>query len=81
MPRYYFDVRTGDALSIDRDGYELSTVESVQNEAALSLIEMSKHMMRDRADDVGNHRMAVEVRSETGPVLQATFSVEVEKGT
>jgi hypothetical protein len=78
MPRYYFDVRDGEIITADDEGFELANVEAAQNEAALSLAEMAKDRIRGRAENGEPNRMAVEVRSETGPIFQARLSFEVE---
>jgi uncharacterized protein YfcZ (UPF0381/DUF406 family) len=78
MSRYYFDMRQEDEIATDDEGLELPTVESVQEEAARSLADMAR-------DAVQTHRhgarrpMAIEVRDDIGPVLQARFTFEVER--
>jgi hypothetical protein len=80
MPRYYFDFRDGDDLSFDEEGMELSSIASVQEEAAKTLAEMARDSVRSpKYDGSKNRRMAVEVRNEGGPVLQVTFTFEVAR--
>ena len=72
MPRYYFDVRDGDEVAPDEEGLELSSIEAVREEAALSLADMARDAVRKNHD--GARLMAVEVRDDNGPVLQAKFT-------
>jgi hypothetical protein len=46
MRRYYFDVRDGDQVAIDEEGYELASIASVLNEAARALAEMARDAVR-----------------------------------
>ena len=76
MSRYYFDMRHEDEIATDEEGLELATIESVQEEAARSLADMA----RDTVHRDGKKRpMAIEVRDDSGPVLQARFTFEVER--
>jgi hypothetical protein len=79
MPRYYFDLREGDELAVDEEGLEMATLQTVQIEAARSLVDMAKHAIWTKAEAVLGHRMAIEVRDENGPVLQAKFTFELER--
>lgn len=77
MKRYFFDLRDDDELTRDDEGLELSTMETVQEEAARSLADMardasSRQMERDT-------RWLVEVRDDTRPVLQAKFTFHIER--
>jgi hypothetical protein len=81
MKRYFFDLRDGDELTPDDEGLELSTMEAVQEEAARSLADMARDASR-RPDNGANgtgHRMAIEVRDDTGPVLQAKFTFQIKR--
>jgi hypothetical protein len=73
--RYYFDLRDGDALSVDEEGVELPDIEAVQKEATRSLADMAK----DRPLNASGHRMAIEVRDDAGPLLQAKLTFEIER--
>ena len=42
LKRYYFDLRDGNGLAPDEEGVELPDIESVQEEAALSLADMAR---------------------------------------
>ena len=80
MPRYYFDFRDGDNLSFDEEGLELSSIASVQEEAAKTLADLARDAVRSpKFDGTKYRRMAVEVRNEAGPVLQVQFTLEVAR--
>ena len=79
MPRYYFDIRDADELAVDEEGLELSTLKAVQAEAARSLVEMAQHTVWTSAETMLGHQMAIEVRDENGPVLQAKFTFELKQ--
>ena len=77
MRRYYFDIREGDEIFPDEEGLELATIEKVQEEAARSLADMA----RDAVGTLGTsgQQMSIEVRDESGPVLQLKFTFAVER--
>jgi hypothetical protein len=79
MPRYYFDIRDNDELAADDEGLDLPNLQAVQIEAARSLADMAKHAVWEKAETILGHRMAVEVRDDNGPVLQAKFTFELER--
>ncbi|MBT1516597.1 hypothetical protein KIP88_39940 [Bradyrhizobium sp. SRL28] len=80
MPHYYLDLRDEDDLAVDEEGLELQNVAAVQEEATQSLAEMAGEAFRAASYDGNrNHRMAIEVRDETGPVLQVNFTFEINK--
>jgi hypothetical protein len=80
MVHYYFDVRDGGDLSVDDLGIELRDIEAVQMEAMQSLADMAWDAIRSQGyDGSRSRRMAIEVRDGSGPVLQARFTVEVER--
>jgi hypothetical protein len=74
MPRYYFDMRDEGEIAADEEGLELATIECVQEEAARSLADMARHTVHR---DGKRRLMAIEVRDDRGPVLQARFTFEV----
>ena len=76
MRRYYFDVRDGDKLQTDDEGRDYSSLEAVQDEAAMSLAELAVETMAKRGAD---HRMSVEVRNERGPLLNVTCTFAFER--
>ncbi|MFG3598308.1 DUF6894 family protein [Bradyrhizobium sp. RDI18] len=78
MKRYYFDLRDGDAVSVDEKGLELPDIEAVQEEAARSLVDMAKDAVRGRRFSGFGRGMEIEVRDEDGPVLQAKFTFEID---
>jgi hypothetical protein len=79
MPRYYFDIRDADELAVDVEGLELSTLKAVQAEAARSLVEMAQHAVWTSAETMLGHQIAIEVRDENGPVLEAKFTFELKQ--
>ena len=78
MIRYYFDMREGDSIATDEDGLELASIEAVQEEAARSLADMARDAVRKRNDGAG-HQMSIDVRDDTGPVLQVKFTFEINR--
>lgn len=78
MPRYYFDMRHEDEIATDEEGLELPTIESVQEEAARSLADMARDAVQSHRD-VTRRPMVIEVRDDSGPVLQARFTFEFER--
>jgi hypothetical protein len=79
MPRYYFDVRNDQAISLDEEGLELLDVEAVQGEAARALADMARDAANERARNALAQRMAIEVRDDAGPVLQVSFTFNVDR--
>ena len=79
MKRYYLDLRDGAALAPDEEGVELPDIEAVQQEAARALADMATEAVRDRRFNALGHCMAIEVRDDDGPVLQAKFSFEIDR--
>jgi hypothetical protein len=79
MARYYFDMRDGDGLALDEEGMELSEFRDVQTEAAMSLADMARDTIRRSRGQANRHRMAIEVRDKSGPVMQVKFTFDVEK--
>jgi hypothetical protein len=75
MSRYYLDLRDGDELFPDEEGLDLEDLRAVQAEAALA------DMARDaiRTSEKNGHYMAIEVRNDFGPVMEAVFSFEIAK--
>ena len=76
MPRYYFDMRDADGLVPDEEGMELDTMKAVQQEAAQTLA----YMARDAIGEYPNGPlgpMAIEVRGDSGPVLQVKFQFSI----
>jgi hypothetical protein len=78
MKRYYFDLRDGDAVSVDEEGLELPDIEAVKEEAARLLVDMAKDAVRGRRFDGFGRGVDVEVRDEDGLVLQAKVTFEID---
>ncbi|UVO35750.1 hypothetical protein KUL72_31000 [Bradyrhizobium arachidis] len=70
MKKYYFDIRDGSQFIRDDEGLELPNIESARQEATTALSEMAREWGRGRPQ----HHMAVEVRDDHGPILDASFS-------
>jgi hypothetical protein len=75
MPRYYFDIRDNEAIAVDEEGLELPDLRAAEIEAAQSLA----HMAKDMAPGTERHHMAIEVRTDDGPVFQAAFIFELTR--
>jgi len=79
--RYYFDLRDGDQVTPDEEGVEIWSLERVQQEAAKTLADMVRDAVLDHMNGDGLARqLAIEVRPDYGPVLQARFSLETGTG-
>lgn len=79
MALYYFDLRDAGYLSVDEEGMELPTMQSVQIEAARSLVDLTKDAVWTTAATILGHQMAIEVRDKNGPLLQAKFTFAIER--
>jgi hypothetical protein len=79
LMRYYFDFRVGGELAIDDEGLEFSTVEAVHEDAARSLVDMARDAIRTNPFDSAGHRLAIEVRDESGPLLVVKFTFDIDK--
>lgn len=71
-------MRDRNFLAQDEEGIELPDIESVQEEAALSLADMARNAHGPPERGSG-HRMAIEVRDRSGPVLKVLFTFEVDR--
>ena len=78
MPRYYFDIREGDDFAPDDEGLELSSIQAVQEQAARSLADMARDAVWTRYGGA-EHWMAIEVRDDSGPLLQVKLTFEVDR--
>ena len=67
--RYFFDIRD-DQLVPDEEGMILPDIEAAQEEATRTLTDLVREAMR--AESAG--RMTIEVRSQHGPVLEASLT-------
>ena len=75
MTRYYFDIRDGGGLYPDEEGLEFKTQSEAEIEAAHSLANLA----RDLTTVGGRTDVAVEVRTEGGPIFQAALIFETCK--
>lgn len=79
MPLFYFDSRILDELSTDDEGTELSSMDSVQDEAAYALTDLLRdHMRASNGNPLARH-LVVEVRDTDGPLLFAKFCFEIKR--
>jgi hypothetical protein len=74
MKRYFFDIRDGDEVALDEEGMVLSDIQAVQEEAARSLADIAKDAACGSSSQGIGHRIAIEVRDDARPVLQAKFT-------
>lgn len=72
MPRYYFDTFDDDTVSKDGIGLECPSLNAVREQAALSLAELARDVLRGSV----KRRLIVKVRDEHGPVLEAKLTYE-----
>lgn len=70
MKKYYFDIRDGSQFIRDDEGAELPNIESARQEATTTLSEIARECVNGRRQ----YRMAVEVRDDHGPILEASLS-------
>jgi hypothetical protein len=79
MPIFFFDLRDGNKLLIDKQGTELRDMRAAHDEAARGLSGVAWDAMRlDRAQ---GQQVAIEVRDAQGPVMQIKFSFEITRST
>ncbi|UWU95363.1 DUF6894 family protein [Bradyrhizobium sp. CB1015] len=69
MSHYYFDIRDGQALSVDEEGLTLANQRAAEIEAALSLADTAK----DLVPSASSCSLAIEVRDDNGPIFRAAF--------
>ena len=67
--RYFFDIRD-DQLIPDEEGMILRDIDAAQEEATGTLTDLVKEAMRGKSAG----QMAIEVRSQHGPVLEASLT-------
>ncbi|WP_409334048.1 DUF6894 family protein [Bradyrhizobium sp. cir1] len=51
VPHYYFDIRDGKALAVDEEGLSLMNQRAAEIEAALSLADTAKDLVRSSSTD------------------------------
>jgi len=77
MRLYFFDLKfDGESPTDDEEGVVMPHLESAQVEASLALADLSKEMVLSGKPA---NSLAVIVRDDTGPVLQATLSFEMKR--
>ena len=69
MAMYFFDFRSGDAVSLDVDGVELLDAEAAHREALQALADAISDAVLPGQQ---GQDFAIEVRDELGPVLKIT---------
>jgi Domain of unknown function (DUF6894) len=70
VPRFYFDIRSGDTFTPDEEGVEFANTKEARSDASQTLGEMINDAMPN-----GEHcEMAVEVR---GPDKRALFKIKI----
>ena len=72
MPLYFFDTRDNDDFIADNVGLEFHDLETVKDQAALSLAELA----RDVLPGSDRRVLSVEVREERHQILIATLTFE-----
>ena len=77
MPRYYFNVREGDHLSLDDEGFECASAERARSEAVRCLAEMTKDAINK--SDGASLSMSVEVQDDDGPLLEVGFVFDLTR--
>ncbi|SFN96999.1 hypothetical protein SAMN05216573_13513 [Bradyrhizobium sp. Rc3b] len=70
MKRYYFDIQHGSQFIRDDEGVELPHSDAAREEATAALAEMASGWARNRP----HHHIAIKVRDDHGPILQASAS-------
>ena len=75
MPRYYFDVDDGQALTVDLDGIECSSMDELRFAAIDGLPDLARDQMPN-----GDHtKMVVKVRNADGNYLfEASLTLSVK---
>lgn len=77
MPRFFFDLKfDGERPTYDEEGLVLRNADDALVEATRALTDLSKEMV-----DGGKitNRLAVIVRDEVGPILQASLLFELKR--
>jgi hypothetical protein len=72
--RYFFDIRDENGVWPDDEGMELPTIESAEKEAVRSLAGIAQ------SEVVGKrrHEMAIEVRTDKGPLFRAAIAFDIK---
>ena len=73
MRRYFLDMPVGDDLGEDDEGADLANLEAVQKEALRVLGDMARELVAFPVS------MAVEVRDDDGPVMDARVVFDIHR--
>lgn len=69
MPRYYFDLRGGDALAVDEEGLQLKNLQRAKDEAARVLAKFAAGRKKNPAKAYLCETI-IELRDEQGCVVE-----------
>lgn len=78
MAVFYFDIHSGNELSIDDEGMELRDVLAAQVEAARALAVFAQAEMG--LEDARGQQMAVWVRDAHGTVMEVKLTFAISRG-
>jgi hypothetical protein len=77
VPRFFFDLKfDGEGPTDDEEGLVMPDLEAAQVEASYALTDLSKEMVLSGKT---TNSLAVIVRDDSGPVLQATLNFEMKR--
>jgi hypothetical protein len=68
MPRYYFDIKDDRLSTVDHDGEEFPGLEAARHNAIFTAASLAKDLFLS-----GGKEVTVFVRSEAGPLFDATI--------
>ena len=69
MAMYFFDFRSGDIVSMDDEGLELTDIDAAHTRAIQALADALENVFMQGRQ---NQHIAVDVRDDAGPVLEVT---------
>jgi hypothetical protein len=78
MPRYFFDITEGEEATYDEDGLVLSSLVLAQDEAARSLADLARDVIRDHTEGP-IPKLEIVVRADHGRVLTLGASFHVTR--
>lgn len=73
MPRFYFDLRHGDGITIDEEGMEFSDLEAAVEEATHVLAKFVSQA-EENPENAYLYGMIVDIRDESGSVSEVSQS-------
>jgi hypothetical protein len=77
VPRFFFDLKfDGERPTDDEEGLVMPDLEAAQVEASRALTDLSKEMVLSGKT---TNSLAVIIRDDAGPVLQATLNFEMKR--